>query len=103
MGEQKPPMYDIEQMMQNVRDLVDNTISIETDLHTNDGVVYRATYQRKYPDGIMSPWRSVEGATLSLLCRRIESFEEQADEARAMVRGEVKPERDWSEFQEGDI
>lgn len=103
MSDQKPPMYDIELMMQQVRDLVDNTIAIQTDLHTNDGVVYRATYQRKYPDGIMSQWRSIDAATLSLLCRRIEHFEEQVDEARAMERGEVKPERDWSEFQEGDI
>lgn len=103
MGEQKPPMYDIELMMQQARDLVDNTIKIDTDLHTNDGVVYRATYQRRYPDGSLSQWRSIEGGTLSLLCRRIEHFEEQVDEARAVERGEIPAERDWSEFQEGDI
>lgn len=103
MSEQKPPMYDIELLMQNARDIVDNCIVIETDLHTHNGVVYRATYQRKYQDGTLSPKRSIEGGTLALVCWRIESFEEQVDEARAMEKGEGKPERDWSEFQEGDI
>jgi hypothetical protein len=103
MSEQKPPMYDIELMMQQIRDLVDYYIIIETDMHTNNGVVYRATYQRKFKDGTISTKRSIEAATLSLLCRKIEHFEEQVDESMALERGEVKPERDWSVFQEGDI